>query len=89
VTAWLKVSIAKEIDRCPWPPSKASTFEIAAGMDDLDYAAKHLQDLAGITTGDVASHFLNEKGGMARWLALGFGILFLIIFVLIGIAVRE
>jgi hypothetical protein len=40
---------------------KVIDIEIAAGMDDLDHAANHLQDLAGITTGDVVSHFLNEK----------------------------
>jgi hypothetical protein len=40
---------------------KVIDIEIAAGMDDLDHAAKHLQDLAGITAGDVAPHFLNEK----------------------------
>jgi diketogulonate reductase-like aldo/keto reductase len=33
----------------------------AAAMDDVDRAAKHLQDIAGITTGDVASHHLNEE----------------------------
>ena len=33
----------------------------AAGMDNVDRAAKHLQDIAGITTGDVASHYLNEE----------------------------
>ena len=36
-------------------------IEHAAAMDNVDRAAKHLQDIAGITTGDVASHFLNEE----------------------------
>jgi hypothetical protein len=30
-------------------------------MDNVDRAAKHLQDIAGIMTGDVASHYLNEE----------------------------
>ena len=36
-------------------------IERAAAMDDLDHAAKHLQDIAGITTGDVAGVCLNPK----------------------------
>jgi hypothetical protein len=36
-------------------------IEKAAAMDDVDRAAKSLQDIAGITTGDVASHYLDEK----------------------------
>lgn len=46
-------------------PSVASVtdkdIQEAAGMDNVDRAAKHLQDIAGITTGDVASHYLNEE----------------------------
>jgi len=38
-----------------------SEVEKAATMDDLDDAARHLQDIAGITTGDVAGQCLNEK----------------------------
>ena len=38
-------------------------LEEAAAMDNLDTAAKHIQDIAGITTGDVAGQCLNEK----RW----------------------
>ncbi len=36
-------------------------IEHAAGMNNVDRAAKYLQDIAGITTGDVASHYLNEE----------------------------
>ncbi len=36
-------------------------IETAASMDNVDRAAKHLQDIAGIKTGDVASHYLSEK----------------------------
>jgi len=39
---------------------KDSDVENAASMDDLDDAARHLQDIAGITTGDVAGQCLNE-----------------------------
>ena len=42
---------------------KDSDIEKAAEMDDVDGAAKHLQDIAGITTGDVAGQCLDEK----RW----------------------
>jgi hypothetical protein len=34
---------------------KDNDIEAAAAMDNVDRAAKHLQDLAGIATGDVAS----------------------------------
>jgi len=40
---------------------KDKDIEAAAEMDNVDRAAKHLQDIAGITTGDVASHYLNEE----------------------------
>jgi hypothetical protein len=40
---------------------KDDDIEAAAAMDNVDRAAKHLQDLAGIATGDVASHYLNEE----------------------------
>jgi hypothetical protein len=40
---------------------KDNDIEAAAAMDNVDRAAKHLQDLAGIATGDVASHYLNEE----------------------------
>jgi hypothetical protein len=40
---------------------KDSDIEAAAHMDDLDRAAKLLQDIAGITTGDVAGVCLNPK----------------------------
>jgi hypothetical protein len=40
---------------------KDSDIEKAAAMDDLDNAAKHIQDIAGITTGDVAGQCLNEN----------------------------
>jgi len=43
--------------------AKESDIELAAAMDNVDRAAKYLQDIAGITTGDVASHYLNEE----RW----------------------
>jgi hypothetical protein len=46
----MSVTAIKELD-----------IENAAGMDDVDHAAKLLQDIAGIKTGDVASHYLNEK----------------------------
>jgi len=48
---------------------KDSDIEQAAAMEDVDQAAKHLQDIAGITTGDVASHYLNEKkwSSADRW----------------------
>ena len=40
----------------------ANDIAAAAAMDNVDQAAKHLQDIAGITTGDVASHhYLNEE----------------------------
>jgi hypothetical protein len=42
---------------------KDNDIEEAAAMDSLDQAAKHLQDIAGITTGDVAGQCLNEQ----RW----------------------
>lgn len=40
---------------------KDNDIEAAAAMDDVDRAAKHLQDRASIATGDVASHYLNEE----------------------------
>ena len=40
---------------------KDNDIEAAAAMDNVDRAAKHLQDIAGIMTGDVASHYLNEE----------------------------
>jgi hypothetical protein len=40
---------------------KENDIEHAAAMDNVDRAAKYLQDIAGITTGDVASHYLNEE----------------------------
>jgi len=39
----------------------ANDIAAAAAMDNVDQAAKNLQDIAGITTGDVASHYLNEE----------------------------
>ena len=43
---------------------KDSHIEEAAAMDNLDRAAKHIQDIAGITTGDVAGQCLDEKQWM-------------------------
>jgi hypothetical protein len=40
---------------------KDDDIEQAAAMDNVDRAAKYLQDIAGITTGDVASHYLNDE----------------------------
>jgi len=40
---------------------KDNDIEAAAAMDDVDRAAKHLQDRASIATGDVAPHYLNEE----------------------------
>ena len=40
---------------------KDSDIEAAAHMEDLDRAAKLLQAIAGITTGDVAGVCLNPK----------------------------
>jgi hypothetical protein len=42
-------------------------IEHAAAMDNVDRAAKYLQDIAGITTGDVASHYLNEEKLSECW----------------------
>ena len=36
-------------------------IEQAAAMDNVDQAAKHLQDIAGITTGEVADVCLNPE----------------------------
>lgn len=44
---------------------KDTNINAAAAMDNLDAAAKHLQDIAGITTGDVAGICLNEKSWTA------------------------
>ncbi len=40
---------------------KDNDIETAAKMDDVDQAAKYLQDIAGITTGDVAGLYLSEE----------------------------
>ena len=51
----------KEASMAPVASVKDNDIEAAAAMDNVDRAAKHLQDLAGIATGDVASHYLNEE----------------------------
>jgi hypothetical protein len=40
---------------------KDANIDAAAAIDNLDAAAKYLQDIAGITTGDIAGICLNEK----------------------------
>ena len=40
---------------------KPAGIDEVAGIHDLDKAARYLQDIAGITTGDIAGICLNSK----------------------------